>query len=1214
MISQHKDLSDRFDNKPKPKPAREYDRQWVGQTTQAKQDKTHKPKYPAPPRQIKTDPNVTWDLGLEVATCYELDQEYKARNGYGIDTYDSGFWSWTKHFESEITAQDWRGKLGWVLFQNECIDGSYIRPSMLALNAKHIVNSGYGNYEVLDTLNIPISVNYQNNENRPGLRFSGNLYAFVCDKTGFFNGKPLTPKWDDDKGKYRKYESARKNPGEEGNKVFYPNVDQEACDLLMLRYPELRNSRGGARINPGNYWKIILSHYPDASNIPLIEVGVDEGVKKAVCMTGQGYPTVAIYGVCNWSISGSSNPRVLLPELAAIAKGGREMPIWFDMDDPDAKISTYLMVKGQAHQLTEALIAAGADKKYTRPMFWDRTLGKGIDDAIASVAAAGGDIMDFIDHARQYSRQAEIYAKAAKCYKLAPDRRIERSTTGDYLPGDIKVKPAHTTAIISDTGSGKTHQIKLLRAEAKAAKKFTFVLPPTNALGRQLSHEIGLPHRHDCTTDSQLITKARQAGGLVLCPDSLHLAQILLKDESAAYIVVLDEAAKVLEHVTVGATLKERNKFNDVNSGLADLLKRAESVILAEAKLSEADLVTVEQMSGKSTLLYTHQKITAKRDVKIYEGATQVVNAAATNDLLNALKANKKTLICTDSQRHADRLERMILESFPSKKGLRVDSTTAWESAVGDVISDPNKYLADNQLDWLIYTPITKAGWDLRGFYADKHGVKHKYQFDHIFAFFAGLPTSDHVQLIARYRPNVPVTIACPPLITTQGDEASFTKKELNTRIETITDGAIAETQVKRGDDLPLQAVINNLYKHNTLRNGWEKSIANYSIWQRLKDDGHTVTMCPISMADLVTDDPELYDRLKVIQDQLIKLNDVIDRDWADLMARIKLSPDDDQHEAVKLEKLDCPTPLQRAKAAKIRLCGAFRDVDFDNAETVYYTTRKYSKLAGGVDRHAKLSFTDLVAARQIAENTAILSKPIMAQHHLSYKRQSLELLLQVGLLDLLETEYCKTSPEMLMLQAKCVSLAKEFRYYMGLDFKPTDGVMSVLSRLVSKLALSLEETRREGVGGRLRYYQVVNHDLLFNLVDKTSARKVELEAKLEDHTGEMIDSMFPLDLAATPTPADDDWLSDAKKLERTIKFLTSKIERLLDKSQELDVRSMLYTGAVTRLSASSDAVNNRYIDPLDVDPTIDDLQDDYRQIELPIPLDPPDPRVIITG
>ena len=353
---QNQNLNDRFNfNQTEPQT-----RYWQSAPKQTKPPKR-------PPQTDNTPDNklhsqVKWAIGLEVASHYGLQKEYQSRAGYAIDGYDLTFWGWIKHHR-QIDLDECESLIGWLNFRTECIDRSGIRPSMFDLNTQHITNSGFGRYEVLETLNIPINRFFEQNENRPGLKFGGELYAFVSTRTGFFNAKPRTPQWDATKCKDRKYESARKIEGQEGNKVFYPDVDQIACDLLMQNFPICTN------VTPANFWDVTIAN-------PGVASSTTEGVKKAVSLTGYGFPCVAVFGVCNWSVSGSS-PRQLLPELATLAKGGRSMPIAYDMDDPDEKIVAFLNGRAEARKYRAALVEAGADPQLTRGLFWDRKLGKG---------------------------------------------------------------------------------------------------------------------------------------------------------------------------------------------------------------------------------------------------------------------------------------------------------------------------------------------------------------------------------------------------------------------------------------------------------------------------------------------------------------------------------------------------------------------------------------------------------------------------------------------------------------------------------------------------------------------------------------------------------------------------------------------------------------------------------------------------------------------
>ena len=1150
--------------------------------------------------------DVSWAQGLLVADHYHFGAEYRKRNGYPTENFqalDTSFWTWVDKKGLSIAkchqVLDHAPILEWADFRTECIEGSDIRPAMFDLNVQHITNSKYDGvvtetleHEVFDALNIPVKrffEGFDDNWNRQH-DYGGAIYAFVSTRSGFFNAKPRIPFWDENRGKYRKYESRRKNEGEEGSKILYPDVDRIACDRLMEVLDLWL-----LHITPDNYWDIVFA-FPQ-----LIRVGIAEGAKKAISLTGDGFPTVAVLAVTNWSVA-KSEPRLLLPELAQLAQGGRAIDIWYDMDDPDAKIKAFLNGKAQSFKLAAALKAAGANSK-TRSMFWDLKLGKGIDDAKAVLRSRSESIPAWILDTIKYSRHREIYSYTSKAYRLDPKRAIERDTEGDYLPGEIKVKPGHSTVIIADTGSGKTHQIKRLINHAKMMGMIAIVFTPTNKLGEQAAHNFGIPHRNAPGPDGQameigdVLAAARRSGGLVICPDSIDWARSLIKNESS-YLVVCDEAAKVLEHLSSGATIKDR--YSEINQNFADLLTAAQSLVLAEAKLSEKDLLTFEAISGKPSLVYRHRKETGKRDVTMYTGTPGAISAALMSEVVDRLDRGERVVIPTDSQRMAIKIEQFLQQRFPELTGIRNDAQTSYIPDVKTLTRTPNVFLAQRQLDYLIYSPVCKAGWDLTGFDLS-NGVRSDYHFDAVCAFFGVLPTSDLIQMVARYRPTVPLSISCPELIKQVGDEIYSSEKALRElRGEELTQNLrdCGLTQVVR-IDVPLQQTLDQIYTHNTVRNGLEKSISRYSLQQRLTDDGHTVSNQAISLRELQLVDPDRYDNLKAICQSLKEINDGIDRQWGDVVAAVTIRPEDNLIEAARIDRLEAPTPDERAKAEKIRLTHRFPGVNFSDPITTFHSTRKYGKLGNGADLHAKISFEDLVKSVQRDRNTAILKENIVAVHHFSKEVQRIELLKRVGICDLLAGEYSKTSAEMIELKAKCLHYAKEFKRFSGLDFKPDQEVMTFWGRLMSKLSLPVGSYRPQGSDARI--YHVENVAALVEKIDVLEEKQLLLQQKidtktvkvalLERCTATLFFDMQRMD--AEPNKVSSASLEKQahaiyciqQQLTRTQQLLakftaasaliSNKIQSLVDKFHELEVRGLLYDAAVKRLEAQSTTLIN---------------------------------------
>ena len=1193
---------------------------------------------------VASKSDVSWAQGLLVAEHYNFGAEYRKRNGYPTENFqglDSGFWTWADRKGLSVAEYhqvlDHTPILEWADFRTECIEGSDIRPAMFDLNVRHIIDSQYDGvvtetleHEVFDALNIPVKrffEGFDDNWNRQH-DYGGAIYAFVSSRSGFFNAKPRIPLWDAIGGKYRKYESRRKNEGEEGNKTFYPNVDQIACDrlteILDLWFLD---------ITPENYWDIVFA-FPQ-----LIRIGIAEGAKKAISLTGDGFPTVAVLGVTNWSVA-KSEPRLLLPELAQLAKGDRLVDIWYDMDDPDEKIRAFLNGKAQSFKLANALKAAGANSK-SRSMFWDLNLGKGIDDAKATLRTRGESISAWILDTIKYSRQREIYAQTSKAYQLDSKRAIERETIGDYLPGDIKFLPGFTTAIIADTGSGKTYNIRQVIESCKATRMIAIVFTPTNKLGEQAAHNFGIPHRNSQGEDGlpmeigDVLSEARRRGGLVICPDSIDWARSLIKNISS-YIVVCDEAAKVLEHLSSGTTIKDR--YSEINENFAELIRGSQSLILAEAKLSEQDLLTFEAMSGKSTLVYRHRRETVKKQVKMYTGAPGATFAALLSEVVERLLAGERVVIPTDSQRMAIKIEMFLKEIVPHLRGIRNDAQTSYIPDVKVLTRTPNRFLADNQLDYLIYSPVCKAGWDLKGFDDEIEGIRREYHFDAVCAFLGVLPTSDHIQMIARYRINVPLSIACPELINQVGDEINLSGKMLRKlRGEELTANIhFCGLSGKPRTETPLQSVVDNIYIHNTIRNGLEKSIARYSLQQRLIDDGHTVTLEAVSLRDIKKIDPDRYETLRGICQQLKDIGESIDRAWGDLISTVILQPADDLKEAARIDRMEAPTPLERAKATRIRLEARFVGVEFD-CQTAYYATRKYGKLANGAELHAKLLFSDLVKAAQRERNTAILKENVIAVHHFDKTAQKVALMLEVGILDLLDGEYCKDSPALIKLRADCVKRGPEFKRFLGLNFNLDQSPTEIYCRLLSKISLKTL-SRRPGVNKedpkkeRPRYYFVATlprtEIAISETLDKIEQLKDELEnlptllasalekenERINDLTRFESDHLSRLKKAQERKPSEFTSSLERKRQEKADKatarvklaisemeafgrtqagVLAAKIARLegiilpslLQTSNEIVVGEALFTGALVRLyTASTTPIQQESIGVVDAD------------------------------
>jgi Domain of unknown function (DUF3854) len=1183
---------------------------------------------------------VSWGEGAKIAQDRGLGKEYRQRRGFGKPSQiDTCFWSWVAHYPElvDLGAEilNHTPVLEYEDFVAECL-GSDIRMGMIAANVRHIINGseslgGWADYQVdldreigssypvLDTLNIPVTRFYETTDgetwNRPDLKFGGEIYAFWSERSGFFNCKPRIPKWDKEKGKYRKYESRRKNPGEEGNKVFFPNVDRDACIALLAHAISI--DRGDVAIfiincleqilslatsnrivwiesclkfldtiTPDNYWDFIFAH-------SRIRIGITEGAKKAISLTDGGFPCVAVLGICNWSISGS-NPRELLPQLAELAAGGRRIDVWYDCENPHERVRSFYNVLSQARRLLGAMIRAGASDR-SQVTFWDYELGKGIDDVRAALRAKGIDPLVWTIDTLTRSKHRALYSRIEETYRT---RIPIRSTVGDFVPDGIELTPNRNVAIMADTGSGKTYQITKLVKAAIASGKFVAMFAPTNKLGIQIADTLGLPHRNmldangDYLDRGDILYLAKGAGGIVICPDSLEWVRSIIKDRK--YIVVCDEAAKIAEHLCVGNTIKDR--YSQINLGFAELLRGAESCILAEAKLSEADLDFFEQISGKEIDSYIHHRNTAKRKVKFYEGGREVIYRSLLDEVDERLDRGESILIPCDSQRLSEKIHAYLQQRHPELANLRVDAHTGYLAEVKEFSSDPNRFLAQHQLRYAIFSPACKAGLNLTG--CDRLG--QAYHFDAVCCFFGVLATSDHIQMVARYRPAVPLSIAIVESILPSGDErySSRELQQLESEEATIDNRYCPfPSNFIRSD---LQPIFTAKYYHNVLRNGLEKQIARYSLMERLKADGHEISvelMPPLSefeqgakqykdsvvaIAQGRSVDSLLFsslesiaarfNRFKIIGQRLLELGESIDRDWASTIAEVEIRPEDNLDIAAAIDRLEAPTPQQRARAEKIRLRQRFVGVNFDDPTITYYTTKNHRSLATGAELTVKVRYEEIIGRTQFQRNNNLLLDPLFAPHHLTRDLNVVRLLQASGVLSLLDPacKYAASTSEIVTLKQWCVDPrnARACRRYLKLDFRDEQPTITFFTRLARKLGYRVG-SERTGTGARERLYYIESIASIEHKVELLLAQKVELESRILVSRPQQRNRvlakiarietiMTPLVVAAISLSVRQELINGAiKRFDTASKDLLSKDKTILD-ADNLDKLSSL--------------------------------------------------------
>jgi hypothetical protein len=1079
-------------------------------------------------------------------------------------------------FELAGGAEAWVAKI-----ERECIEGSAINPVLVNLNVQFIEDTG--RWEINDRLGQDISRWYEGNlETGEWNRHRNHNYLaaafFVSENGEIFNAKVANPKENFEKvfkgfgakptweatGKMRRYEAVKDG----GNRILWPALDQDTRNLINLMY-------GCEMPLNGDVWPWILRH-------PEIPVGITEGAKKALALCSQGFLCVAVLGIANWSVPRTKDPetgetdkneaRVLMPELAELAEGNRLIPIWYDQDDTKSNLKAFLNSKREGNLLVTALKAAGAVKE-TALMWWPAYLGKGIDDVIVRLVKNGGGVAAWIEETIAVSKNAAIYAQIKYLYAISKERPIESSTMGGYLSDHLEIKLEHGKihAIIAGTGAGKTTLIKKQIKAWIMAGGFVLIITPTNNLGKQLAEDVTLPHRHDFFSEDLLQTKALCDGGFVCCLDSLpKLEKSIPKDRPL--LVICEEADQIANHATNGQTFK--SKYGVTQESFERVLTQAQAVILAEARIPENTLQYFERLSGKPTRVFLHKLEINKRQVTCYYGQVSGFEAL----LFRRVRSGERVLVTSDSQKELEKLERLFRQEMPHVKMIRNDRHTSYLPAVKELTIAPNKVLAREQFQALFYSPGCKSGWDLTGH--DDQG--NEYQFDRVMAIFRVLPTSDQIQMIARYRPDCPWDIYLSETIQITGNETVGSPRKLSRQMTDDAQSIATKWNIPydAANRPSLEQIARDHYVVATARAGLEKRINRYSMVQRLIEDGHSVEEVQLSYHK------KMADRMKEISYEL-------DMEWGDLIASIPLGDGDTVELAKKLEQMEAPNPTQRAKAEKIYLVAKHPGIDFNNPDICYYATRKYQEMVRGVDLEAAARNLEAVAAAQKKATTEQYEASILAVHHLPRKAQMGALIKDSGVLELIENVkeiYSSVSPQVLELKRTILARAADWQRYFGFKFEAHQTPISFLTRAAKCLKVKFH-VYRSGVDDRQYLYQVLTPELIDDLVADAREDLDMALAKYDDKTQGELDKIiddkanksrqrFIRKYGRVPEEFEDELFNEVINLGQVnpLAILTAKeqarVDKLVGLRRELEMRQCLLGSVLGRYAAAASIVS----------------------------------------
>ncbi len=570
--------------------------------------------------------------------------------------------------------------------------------------------------------------------------------------------KPDAPRWDEKKGKPRKYEHPDGPPA----RLFWLRVPASIARRVADRYgltlpPEVADDADGSA---GAFW-----HW--WAQTPALPLLLTEGAKKAAALLSIGVPAVALSGIWNGcprtgpkdpKTGRRTGPAALLPELAGVPLAGREVWVLFDASDkPDPAEPL------AANQLGHLLAAAGA---VVRVGIVPGTHGKGADDHLA----AGG------------SWEA-LAAALAPLAPLAPRpvlpwlREADRvAPTGQWL-GEAGPLPSPDVAplvvIQAPMGCGKTTAIRAAVRELEGEGVQILAPYHRRALGQAGSDPkrgLGVPWCPAPGSEERRL-------GVAACWDSWCPESPLQinGDTGSGGVMVLDEWAQALEHLLLshGTALGKGRRAAALRT-LAEQARRLRQTIAADAQLPDWAVRLLESLTGhRAYVIRSDHQPMAGRPLYAPEGFTTAAAAAKAFRVRWAelVDAGEPFLCWTSAQQCGKKNAPQTLAKRHRKKRPAdlvdvIDSKTPELAA--ELAADPNGFAERRTTQarerggsWALYcSPAISSGlsfsWD-----AEK---RQGWRPAAVIAFAGGRIAPEHVaQALARVRcPEVPCYLFAP--------------------------------------------------------------------------------------------------------------------------------------------------------------------------------------------------------------------------------------------------------------------------------------------------------------------------------------------------------------------------------------------------------------------------------------------------------------------
>lgn len=633
------------------------------------------------------------------------------------------------------------------------------------------------------------------------------------------------------------------------------------------------------------------------------------------------------------------------------------------------------------------------------------------------------------------------------------------------------------TAISSACKTGKTESLKELIAKHRAAHPDAkiFMVGYRNVLLKQSAKRLGITHIQDLRGKGYRAIQATRE--IAFCLDSLD--KIDLDSIPPNSLIILDEGDATLKHGLEGGTLKGRQA--EILSLFQKMLNKVSgddgAVLLMEDNLTDLPIDTLKSLTGNQypvDLTVNHFK-PSHWDVSIGDGS----KAGVTKRVVECLHDDKKLIVTTSAQKYGEELDLIVQQEFDgTKKIVRLDSKTV--ELLHSLVDDPNAWLKDAGIDLLICSPTAESGFNIT---IDA--------FDRVIGYFVSGETRTHIQLLERYRLDVPREIFCSKFCNF-GDgtgrsplPANILKDwKLLTKQSAMVNQIEPSLQADADANPDLSKRLERFKNPSEQQEVWNQAAANY----RARINGSNSAMLE-RLTEALTDRGHDVTETKWQKDEKFKQLHKEARREIDRGEATKLSGADAHGVALD----DARSTLNSGTASQDDLLVARKRVLQDDLpgaplDDVDFVLKALIENSGRFKRQTEFLFlcqnSDIASFLDRKAFESQLDKPFVMLRRFRHNRVKVDLM--AGIFDTLmriaQSEGYRESDELLQaVKEWAVRNAFEIWRVYGLKVTEEQTAITIANKLLKKLGYETESIKHEGSGRdgnkRSRIWQVIDAD-----------------------------------------------------------------------------------------------------------------------------------------